>query len=162
MENARDTFYVTLRDRLSALNPNRRMLLRGVERPGILVEENENMPARPPADVFVVRWTGVAVEMQHAMPVMQQVCEISYMTAGSVGAGGLDRGRALMAMDADLRAMLQPTGTAKMSYSVTPAVAMQTKIFWTDPVFGDVTKGVDEVSRTVKVTVFSYQEAGER
>ncbi|MGI8771093.1 MAG: hypothetical protein ACR2JE_06635 [Acidobacteriaceae bacterium] len=162
MENARDTFYVTLRNRLSALNPNRRMLLRGVERPGILVDENESMASKPPADIFVLRWTGVKVDTQHALPWMQQVCEISYMTAGSESTGGLDRGRALMAMDGELRAMLQPTRTLKMNYAVTPAVAMETQVFWIDPVFGAATKADDELSRTVDVTVYSYEEAGEQ
>ena len=41
MQNAKDTFYVTLRDRLAAVNPARTMLVRGVIRPGLLVEENE-------------------------------------------------------------------------------------------------------------------------
>jgi hypothetical protein len=41
MQNARDTFYVRLRDRLAAVNPARTMVLRGVTRPGVLVEENE-------------------------------------------------------------------------------------------------------------------------
>ena len=57
MENAKDTFYVALRNRLAVLNPNRTMLLRGVQRPGILVEEAEAVVAMLPADVFVLRWT---------------------------------------------------------------------------------------------------------
>ncbi len=162
MENARDTFYVALRNRLSALDPNRRMLLRGVARPGILVGENESVPVKPPTDVFVLRWTGVKVDPQHALPLMQQTCEISYTTAGSASAGGLDRGRALMAMDGELRAMLQPARTPKMNYTVTPAVAMETQIFWNDPAFGAMTNGQDELSRTVDVTVYSYEEAGEQ
>jgi hypothetical protein len=162
MENARDTFYVTLRNRLSALNPNRSMLLRGIERPGILVDENESTVSKPPADVFVLRWTGVKVNTQHALPLIEQVCEISYMTAGSGGTGGLDRGRALMAMDGELRAMLQPARTVKMNYTVTPAIAMETQIFWIDPAFGIATKTDDELSRIVDVTVYSYEEAGEQ
>lgn len=162
MENARDTFYVTLRNRLSTLNPNRRMLLRGVERPGILVDENESTPVKPPADVFVLRWTGVKVETQHALPLMQQVCEISYTAAGTASAGGLDKGRALMAMDGELRAMLQPARTKKMNYAITPATAMETQIFWIDPVYGSATKSGDELSRAVDVTVYSYEEAGEQ
>ena len=34
MQNAKDTFYVTLRDRLAAVNPARTMVVRGVTRPG--------------------------------------------------------------------------------------------------------------------------------
>jgi hypothetical protein len=38
MQNARDTFYVALRDRLAAVNPARTMVVRSVVRPGLLVE----------------------------------------------------------------------------------------------------------------------------
>ena len=41
MQNAKDTFYEVLRSRLVALNPERTIVLRGVMRPGVLVEENE-------------------------------------------------------------------------------------------------------------------------
>ena len=41
MQNAKDTFYVTLQSRLAALNPARTIVVRGVVRPGTLVEENE-------------------------------------------------------------------------------------------------------------------------
>ena len=58
MQNAKDTFYVTLRDRLAALNPARTMVVRGVTRPGVLVEENELVSAYEPVDVFCLRWTG--------------------------------------------------------------------------------------------------------
>jgi len=49
MENAKDTFYITLRNRLTSVNPNRTMLLRAVRRPGILVEEAEAPVAEPAA-----------------------------------------------------------------------------------------------------------------
>ena len=54
MQNAQNTFYITLRNRLVALNPNRTIYLRGVTRPGILVESNEFVVAQPPSDVFVL------------------------------------------------------------------------------------------------------------
>ncbi len=52
MQNAKDTFYVTLQARLAALNPARTMVLRGVTRPGVQVEENELTTAYDPTDVF--------------------------------------------------------------------------------------------------------------
>ena len=52
MKNAKDTFYVALRDRLAAVNPARTFVLRGVVRPGIMVVENEMVSAELPADVF--------------------------------------------------------------------------------------------------------------
>ena len=41
MQNAKDSFYMALRTRLAAINPERTVLLRGTIRPGILVEEAE-------------------------------------------------------------------------------------------------------------------------
>ena len=41
MQNAKDTFYTTLQSRLAAMNPARTIVVRGVVRPGTLVDENE-------------------------------------------------------------------------------------------------------------------------
>src|SRR5579859_2772849 len=108
MKKARDSFYVALRDRLQALNPQRQMLLRGVERPGVLVEENESFSATVPDNVFVLRWTKVMVDERHALLRAVQTCEVQYQSAGTAAMGGLDRGTLLAAMDGELLAILQP------------------------------------------------------
>ena len=54
MQNAKDSFYMALRTRLAALNPDRTVLLRGTVRPGILVEEAEAPFSQPPNDVFML------------------------------------------------------------------------------------------------------------
>jgi hypothetical protein len=59
MQNAKDSFYVALRTRLVAINPERTILLRAAVRPGILVEEAEAPFAQLPTDVFVLRWLGL-------------------------------------------------------------------------------------------------------
>ena len=59
MQNAQNTFYITLRNRLATLNPSRTIYLRGVTRPGILVEGNELVIAEPYSDVFLLRWKGL-------------------------------------------------------------------------------------------------------
>jgi len=41
MQNAKDTFYMALRARLAAIDPERTVLLRGAARPGILVERRK-------------------------------------------------------------------------------------------------------------------------
>src|SRR5271167_4000585 len=107
MQNARDTFYVTLRDRLAALNPARTMVLRGVTRPGVLVEENELASAAVPVNVFCLSWTGMSVDAQAALPLVTMVCQIRYATDGSSGNGGMDRGRMLAAMDGELVAAVR-------------------------------------------------------
>ena len=52
MQNAKDTFYLTLQGRLAVLNPARTMVVRGVLRPGTLVDENELPTAFVPLDAF--------------------------------------------------------------------------------------------------------------
>ncbi len=108
MENAKDTFYVTLRNRLAALNPNRVILLRGVQRPGILMEEAEAAVPQMPADVFVLRWTTLNVDPQLPASLAQMTCEIHYTTGGTQANGGLDRGRVLEEMDAETAGNPEP------------------------------------------------------
>jgi hypothetical protein len=163
MQNARDTFYVTLRDRLAAVNPARTMLVRGVMRPGLLVEENELASAKEPADVFRLRWTGLRVDAKGALPLVAMGCEVRYATDGNAGNGGMDRGRLLAAMDAELVATINasPQNVGKMNYSASPAVTMGTNVFWGDVVFGASTVTGERLERVATVEVFCYQEAGE-
>jgi hypothetical protein len=161
MQNAKDSFYMALRTRLTATNPERTILLRGAIRPGILVEEAEAPFSQMPADVFVLRWmaTGVDLDLPLAMTGMQ--CEVHYATAGTQSFGGLDRGRALSRMDKELLEILQPFSTTKMNYSATPSAKMLTKVFWDEPVLLPVTTAREKLSRTALVMVYSYEEQGE-
>ena len=161
MENAKDTFYVALRNRLAALNPNRVIILRGVQRPGILMEEAEAVVPQMPADVFVLRWTGLEVDGQLPSALAQMTCEIHYTTGGAQTNGGLDRGRALEEMDTELFSILSPNCAQKMNYTQTPAVAMETKVFWVEPQFSVMTTQRERLTRVAKVTVFAFQEQGE-
>jgi hypothetical protein len=162
MKKARDSFYVALRDRLQALNPSRQVLLRGVQRPGVLVEENESFSSTVPDNVFVLRWTKMAADDRHALLRMSQTCEVQYQSAGTATMGGLDRGALLAEMDRELLAILQPQQAQKMDYTVTPALAMGTRLSWTEPVFGPVVRDRDRLVRKAEVTVVSYEEASER
>jgi hypothetical protein len=49
-----------------------------------------------------------------------------------------------------------------MNYTVNPATAMETMVFWSEPEFGPVVTLRDRLSRTAKVTVFAFQEQGEQ
>lgn len=162
MENAKDTFYVTLRNRLAALNPNRVMILRGVQRPGILVEEAEGVVPQTPADVFVLRWAALDVDTQLPSALAQMTCEIHYATGGAQPNAGLDRGRALAEMDAELVAILSPNSAQKMNYTQTPAAAMETLAFWGQPQFGAITTQRERLGRVARVSVFAFQEQGEK
>jgi hypothetical protein len=130
MQNAKDTFYVTLRNRLATLNPNRTMLLRGVQRPGILVEEAEAVVPMLPSDVFVLRWTALSTDVNLPLVLARLECEILYTTGGTQAGSGLDRGRALEEMDAEVLGLLSPNCAPKMNYTQTPPVQLNTPIFW--------------------------------
>ncbi len=161
MQNAKDSFYVALRARLVAINPARTILLRSVVRPGILVEEAEAPFGQLPPDVFVLRWLGLGVDLDQPSTLVADEVEIVYSTLGTQSFGGLDRGRQLSAMDAEVVGMLTPFWTPKLNYTATPPGAMQTKVFWDEPVFGAVTGVRDRLTRSARVVVYSYLEAGE-
>jgi hypothetical protein len=161
MQNAKDSFYVALRTRLVAINPERTFLLRSAVRPGIYVEEAEAAFPQLPVDVFCLRWLGLTVDQDLPSAMVAEEVEILYSTLGTQAFGGLDRGRLLSAMDEELVGMLQPYWTPKLNYTATPATAMLTNVFWDEPRFGPVTVLRDRVSRVARVVVFSYDEGSE-
>jgi hypothetical protein len=161
MQNAKDSFYVALRTRLAVLNPERTVLLRGSVRPGILVEEAEAPFAQLPGDVFILRWLGLGTDINLSSPMTVEECEIVYQTCGTQSFGGLDRGRLLSTMDEELLAMLQPFFTPKLNYAVQPPTPMLTSIFWDEPTFAPINVQRDQLSRSAKLLVYSYQEQGE-
>jgi hypothetical protein len=161
MQNAKDSFYMALRARLTVLNPARTILLRGTTRPGILVEEAEAPFSQLPNDVFVLRWLGLGIDMDLASTMAVQECEILYQTCGTQSFGGLDRGRSLSEMDDELVEILTPFHTQKLNYVATPSTVMLTQVFWDEASFTPVTVQRDRLSRSAKVMVYSYQEQGE-
>lgn len=152
---------MALRTRLTTINPERTILVRGAVRPGILVEEAEAPFSQIPSDVFVVRWLGLGVDLDIASTMAAEECEILYQTFGTQSFGGLDRGRLLSEMDEELMAMLQPFYTPKLNYASTPPAAMLTNVFWDEPGFTPLVTQRDRLSRSAKVLVYSYQEQGE-
>ena len=152
---------MALRTKLVTVNPERTILTRGAVRPGILVEEAEAPFSQLPGDVFVLRWQGLGVDVDLASTMAAEECEILYQTCGTQSFGGLDRGRSLSAMDEELVAMLQPFYTPKLNYIATPPAAMLTNVFWDEPAFTPIVTQRDQLSRSAKVMVFSYQEQGE-
>lgn len=167
MQNAKDTFYEVLRSRIAAGNPERTIVVRGLTRPGVLVEENELVSAITIPDCFRLRWTEASVDATGLLRAIALRCEVLYETAGTALGGGMDRGRTLAAMDGELVAAVHgsPQVATKQNYSlladggaVTP---MNTNIWWSDVVLGPVQVKGDRVARAATVTVTSYQEAGE-
>ncbi len=161
MQNAKDSFYMALRNRLAVLNPARTILLRGALRPGILVEEAEAPFTQLPSDVFVLRWQALGAELDLATTLFAAECEILYQTCGSQSFGGLDRGRMLTTMDTELLAILQPLSTPKLCYTANPPASLLTQVFWDEPVFTPLQTQRDRLTRSAKLTVYSYQAPSE-
>lgn len=164
MQNAKDTFYEVLRDRVAEVSAGLTVVVRGVLRPAVVVEENEVVSSAELRDCFRLRWTGLRVDAG-AAPLVAMQCEIRYATAGS--AGGLDRGRALAAMDATLAAAVgkAPQSAVKKDFSALAgggaAVALSSSVWWSDVAFGALAEDAGELKRTATVEVWSYREAGE-
>ena len=161
MQNAKDSFYMALRSRLTTINPERTILLRGAVRPGIVVEEAEAPFNQLPNDVYVLRWLGVGVDVDLASTMAAEQCEILYQTCGTRSFGGLDRGRLMSQMDEEVTTMLQPFHTTKLNFTATPPAAMLTQVFWDEPAFGPLAIQRERLSRSASVMVYSYQEQGE-
>ena len=167
MQNAKDTFYLTLQSRLAMLNPARTIVIRGVLRPGLLVDENELPTACVPVDAFRLDWTALNVNNAGPLPLVTMECAIQYATDGSSGSGGMDRGRLLAGMDAELSAALgeTPHTVGKMNHSAAGSgvapTAMGTNVFWSDALFGTAKAIGERLERTTTVQVFAYQEEGE-
>ena len=167
MQYAKDTFFEVLRSRLVALNPERTIVLRGVVRPGLLVEENELLSAVALPDCFRLRWSVSQVDANGVMPMATLQCAIDYETAGTASNGGMDRGRALAGMDAELQGAVNalPRTSPKMNYAGlangNAAIAMSTSVWWGEVAFGETVVKDDRLARTATVNVMSYQEAGE-
>ena len=167
MQNAKDTFYELLRSRIAAANPERTIVLRGVTRPGVLVEENELVSTVTIPDCFRLRWIDASVDSANAMPVATLTCEVLYETAGTAMNAGMDRGRLLAAMDAELVGALNstPQTVIKQSYAALAtggsATPMSTNIWWGDVGLGPFVLTADRIVRTAKVSVMSCEEAGE-
>lgn len=159
-QNTKDTFYVALRDRLAALNPERTTVVRGATRAALLVEENELAAGvdADPQETFLLRWTERGVDATGAAELHRGRCELRYAVSGSGELAAMDRGRVLDAMDAELLAMLQPAQVLKQTYAGGEAVAMTTNVFWSDATFAPVKIAADRLLRTATVDVFAWKE----
>ena len=172
MQYTKDSFYMALLERLVSLNPAQTVTVNGTTRPAIIVAENEQVvPVVPLPDAFYIEWGAAQlVERQvDSRALFAMECVITYHTFGTVQSG-VDRGRALAALDMELMSICQPPWTAKQDFTQTPSVNLGTDIFWTQPALGKVagseamkneglprgTEGVRlERSATLKVFFFS-------
>ena len=164
LQDVKDTFYGALRDRVAAGNPSRQVVVRGVLRPGVVVIENElpgaGVDGIALVDCFCLGWT--SVRLDRGLTVLG--CEVKYATDGSAEAAGMDRGRALGAMDAELVAAICNAPQHAAAVTVNEAVAgaavqmpTGTQVFWSDLVLGDALLRGERVERTATVEVYGYE-----
>lgn len=162
MQPTKDSFYITLRDRLVAVDPNRTVILDGVTRPAIATVENEPPTGAPLlCDTFYLTWGNAHPAPLQAGTLMAMDCTVSYCTRGSVPNAGLDRGRDLASLDNDLLAICSPPQTAKGDYSASPPLPLNSTLFWTQPVLNAAKSVSPYVGRNVTITVFFYPEVNQ-
>ncbi len=161
MQNAKDTFYKTLRARLATLNPERTTIGRVVVRTAGMVAENElEVEGDTPMDTFVLRWGGATLDRTEPQGLDGAVCTITFATRGTPELNGMDRGRVLEALGHELHSILQPAVDAKQNYTGDAVVTEETNVFWSEPAFADAVASDSEMKRTATVHVFALGEAG--
>lgn len=164
MQATKDTFYVTLRDRLVQVGPNLTMVIDGATRPAIVVIENEPPISLPRQDeAFYLDW-GSARPVQPATSTLTAMdCTITYTSVGQSDIGGVDRGRGLAALDADLLAICAPAQAHKYDYSSGSPIDLGSYIFWSIPKLERwKVEEAKQVGRQAQVTVFFYPEVNQQ
>jgi hypothetical protein len=162
MQNIKDSFYIELRDRLAALDPQRTVTMQGVVRPAVVVLENE-LPGAQPLEpgVFYLRWCA-ADAVRHAddapQPLLKLGCEIRYRAAGSETASFQDRGRELALADDILLGICHPPSAVLRDFSQVPAQSLGGNLFWSRPRLQAVEEAGRWLSRTAQVDVFAFAE----
>ena len=163
MQATKDTFYIALRDRLVQVDPNLTILIDGVTRPAIVVTENEPPSAQPRQDeAFYLDWGGARTVQPATSTLMAMDCTISYTCSGQSDSGGVDRGRKLGALDADLLAICAPQQAHKNDYSSGSPVDFGSNIFWSVPRLDPLKVEAKQVGRQVPMTVFFYPEVNQQ
>jgi hypothetical protein len=138
MQFTKDSFYMTLLERLVAQYPQQAVTLNGTSRPPLVVAENELVvPVVPLPDAFYIEWGAAEAAQTGSRELLAMDCVISYHTFGTVESG-VDRGRSLASLDMELLAICQPPWTSKRDYTQAPSVDLGTNICWTQPSFDKV------------------------
>jgi hypothetical protein len=131
----------------------------GAVRPAIVVAENEAPDAAQPLpDTFYIHWGSTRELRDQALDEFD--CEIRYCVEGSETAAYQDRGRALAKSDEELLAITYSASAPLKDYSVMPAVALGTNIFWTRPELGPIKIDGRRLMRVAKLRVFSFIGVG--
>jgi hypothetical protein len=163
MQAAKDTFFRTLQSRLGTVNPARTVLVDGVERPAILVAENELYP--PPKlffNAFYIHWLGTPAVRSFSRtpgPRYELIAQVEYFVRGtaSLQLPFADRGRLITQMDQELVAILFPGYTQKFDHSVSPPAPLGSCLYWRwTPDFRTVVEGNGSVLRRLATVSVSF------
>lgn len=160
MQKAKDTFLMTLRDRLAVINPARTIAVRGAVRTAVVAEDAELVMTQGDLmDCFVLRWMDETVDRSEPLLMHALQCEVRYATRGTHELAGMDRGRVFAEMDAELAQMLQPRSVQLQDFTTTPVTTMTTRLWWSDAEPSTVVVDGDVLRRQTKLTVFALEEA---
>jgi hypothetical protein len=162
MQSTKDTFYITLRDRLVQVDPELKIVIDGAIRPAIVVVENEPPNSLPRQNgAFYLEWGGARAVQPATSTLEAMDCTITYSSTGEIDTGGVGRGRDLGALDADLLAMCRPGQAHKKDYSTGSAVDLGSDIFWPAPELKPAKVETKQVGRQAQVTVYFYPEVNQ-
>ena len=159
MQFVKDSFYMSLCDRLAKVNPAR--TIGDAPRPAVLACENERGDWLAAPETFCLRWLGEGTLPADALAAGWKSlrCVIGYRTRGTELACGEDRGRLLSQLDGELRAMLSPRSAGLKDCSTAPETDLGALIVWTVPKFHDANDGVRGLERTVETEILWREDA---
>jgi hypothetical protein len=164
MQFAKDSFYIALRDRLAAVNPQRTVVVNGATRPAVLALENQPATATPLlANAFHLIWGSLQAalgEEAAKRPLLALTCEIRYGTSGTLD-GGVDRGRLMAALDTELLEICSPARTEKLDYTQPTAADLGSNVIWTKPQLKPIETDRKTgllLARSAELTVFFFPE----
>lgn len=162
MQATKDSFYLTLRDRLAQAYPARTITVDGITRPAIVVVENDkpSVTARQ-HDAFYVEWGEVHAARPAISTLMAMECAVSYASAGTEQNGGLDRGRVLSELESELLSVCAPAVTRKNDYTGANPVDLGSNVCWSQPAFRATKAAPECVAGEASLTVYFYPEVNQ-
>ena len=159
MQATKDSFYVALRDRLAQAYPTRTMTAGGVTRTALLAAENDQPSVTTrQRDAFYLTWGEARAVRPAISRLMALTCTLAYTSAGTDANGGLDRGRAIGEMDAEVLGICTPAMAEKYDYTGANPADLGSSIFWSAPVFRTVAAPPNCVAHEASLTVYFYPE----
>lgn len=162
MQATKDTLYLTLRDRLAQVDPERTITVDGITRPAIVVMENDkpSVIARQ-QNAFYLEWGAAHAVRPAISTLMAMTCTVWYSSAGTELNGGLDRGRTLGGLEAELLGLCLPAVAQKNDYTGVSPVYLASNIFWSQPTFAPAKAEPNCVAREASITVYFYPEVNQ-